>query len=68
MRMVLRHIETSFGRGRARHVEATMAKLECGMVDSTWGRTRGLRWTLELGGDEIETEDNIGHDDRVEGQ
>ena len=42
-----------------------MAEQECGMVDSTWRRTPDLRWTLELEGDEIETEDNIGHDDRV---
>ncbi len=29
-----------------------MVEQECGMLDSTWGRTPGLRWTLELGGDD----------------
>jgi hypothetical protein len=42
-----------------------MAEQECGMVASTWGRTPDLRWTLELEGDEMETGNDTGHDDRV---
>jgi hypothetical protein len=42
-----------------------MSEQECEMVDSICGRTPDLRWTLELEGDDVETEDNTGHDDRV---
>jgi hypothetical protein len=54
MRMVLRHNETS----------SVVDGSACGggMVDLTWGRSFDLLWTSEFEGEEIETENNIGHD------